>query len=286
MAAVILPISLAFLMFTVGLRLSFGHLAGTATKPVPLLAGLFVQMLLLPALAWMIVKLTGLPAEAALGLMIIAVCPGGITSNYVSLLAGADVALSTAMTLVTSIAASLSIPLLLGLSGIEVGTTSLIRMAVVMTCVTAVPLLLGMAPKAFAPAVAERLSRATDKPAKAVFAGIVLATFWQNREALVASASDTGPAVILLNVTAVLIALSTRFLPGVSKPQSLAIAVETGLQNAAIAIFICASLLGRPGLAVPALIYAVVMNVTALVLVAASRKLGAQDEYSIRRTAT
>ena len=286
MAAIILPISLAFLMFTVGLRLSFGHLAGTAAKPGPLLAGLAVQMVVLPALAWGIIHLFRLPPEAALGLMIIAVCPGGITSNYVSLLAGADVALSTAMTLVTSLAASLSIPLLLGLSGIEVGATSLVRMAVVMTAVTAVPLFLGMAPRAFAPATAERISRATDKLAKAVFAGIVLATFWQNREALITSAADTGPAVVLLNVTAVLIALATRFLPGVSRPQSLAIAVETGLQNAAIAIFICSSLLGRPELAVPALIYAVVMNVTALVLVAVSRRLGAQNDFAIGRTAT
>lgn len=286
MLPVILPIALAFLMFTVGLRLSLANLAATATRPFPLLAGLFVQVLLLPAMAWVIIRIMDLPPEAALGLMIIAVCPGGITSNYVSLLAGADVALSTAMTLVTSIAASLSIPMLLGLSGIEVGATSLVRMALVMTAVTAVPLLLGMVPRALAPALAQRLSRATDAPAKVVFAGIVLATFWQNRDALVASAGDTGPAVLVLNVCAVAVALCTRFLPGISRAQSLAIAVETGLQNAAIAIFICSSLLGRPELAVPALIYAVAMNVTALVLVGAARRLGAKDEIAIGRSAT
>ncbi len=81
MVAAILPIALAFLMFTVGLRLSFAHLAGTATRPGPLLTGLAVQMLVLPALAWVIVHLFHLLPEAALGLMIIAVCPGGITSK-------------------------------------------------------------------------------------------------------------------------------------------------------------------------------------------------------------
>ncbi len=121
--------------------------------------------------------------------------------------------------------------------------------------------------------------------AKAVFAGIVLATFWQNREALLASATDTGPAVALLNITVVAIALCTRFIPGVSRPQSLAIAVETGLQNAAIAIFICASLLGRPELSIPALIYAVMMNITALVLVAVSRRLGAENTFAVGRPA-
>lgn len=270
--AVILPLALAFLMFTVGLRLSLGDLGGTAARPVPLISGLVVQMLMLPALAWIIIRVLNLPPDIALGLMIIAVCPGGITSNYVSLLAGADVALSTAMTLVTSVAAGFSIPLLLGLSGIDVGTTSLVRMAVVMTAVTAVPLALGMLLRAFSGSTAARLEKLLDRPAKVVFAAIVLTTFWQNRTALMESASTVGPAVVLLNLCALGAALCTRFIPGVSRIQALAIAVETGLQNAAIAIFICATILGRPELAVPGLIYAVVMNVTALVLVAAGRR--------------
>ena len=84
-------------------------------------------------------------------------------------------------------------------------------------------------------------------------------------------AGETGPAVVMLNVGAVLLALSTRLVRGISRTQALAIAVETGLQNAAIAIFICTSLLGRAELAVPALVYAVVMNLTALALVASNR---------------
>jgi BASS family bile acid:Na+ symporter len=118
---------------------------------------------------------------------------------------------------------------------------------------------------------AESLKQLLDRPAKLVFAGLVLATFWQNREALLASALVTGLAIVLLNFGGIVMALSTRLLPGISGAQATAIAIETGLQNAAIAIFVCSALLGKPGLAVPALVYAVVMNVTALVLVAASR---------------
>ena len=271
MLALILPLALAFLMFTVGLRLAVADLFATARAPRALLAGLCVQMLVLPALAWILIRLLHLPPDIALGLMIIAICPGGITSNYVSLLAGADVALSTTMTLVTSLAASLTIPALLGLSGIEIGTTSLLRMALVMTAVTAVPLAAGMLVRRSKEAHANTIAAALDRPAKLVFAGIVLATFWQNREALLVHAGETGPAVVMLNVSAVLLALSTRLMRGVSRAQALAIAVETGLQNAAIAIFICTSLLGRAELAVPALIYAVVMNLTALALVASNR---------------
>jgi BASS family bile acid:Na+ symporter len=273
MAAVLLPAALAFLMFTVGLRLSLLHLVGTAMKPAVLFAGLAVQMTGLPVLAWLISRLLSLPADIALGLMVIAVCPGGITSNYVSLLAGADVALSTAMTLVTSVAAGLTIPLLLDLSGVEIGTASLAGMALVTTAVAAIPLLLGMAVRAVAPGRADALQQLFDKPAKIVFAGIVLVTFWQNRVALADNAMMAGPAVLLLNGAGIALALTVSVIARASRQQALAIAVETGLQNAAIAIFICSSILGRPDIAVPALLYAVVMNVTSLLLVFAGHRM-------------
>ncbi|MBL8791982.1 MAG: bile acid:sodium symporter family protein [Rhizobiales bacterium] len=280
MAPVVLPFALAFLMFAVGLRLDMGQLVGTASRPVPLLTGLMVQMLGLPALAWLISQLLSFSPDLALGLMIIAVCPGGITSSYVSLLAGADVALSTAMTIFTSIAASLTIPVLLDLSGIAIGATSLIQMALVMSMVAAIPLVLGMALRAWAPRLAERLKSRLDVPAKVVFSGVVLATFWQNRFALMAAAATAGPAVILLNGAGILLALSTVLVVGISRRQALTIAVETGLQNAAVAIFICSSILGQPELAVPALLYAVVMNLTALLL------LFAGPRFDVARAAT
>ncbi len=273
MAAAILPAALAFLMFTVGLRLSLSQLVGTATKPAVLFAGLAVQMTGLPVLAWLISQLLSLPADIVLGLMVIAACPGGITSNYVSLLAGADVALSTAMTLVTSVAAGLTIPLLLGLSGVAIGTTSLAGMALVTTAVAAIPLLAGMAVRALAPGGADALQQLFDKPAKIVFAGIVLVTFWQNRAALADNALKAGPAVVLLNGAGIALSLTVSAIARASRQQALAIAVETGLQNAAIAIFICSSILGRPDIAVPALLYAVVMNVTALLLVVAGHRM-------------
>lgn len=281
MASAVLPIALAFLMFTVGLRLSLSQLVSISTKPAVLLSGLAVQMIGLPVLAWLISRFLGLSLDITLGLMIIAVCPGGITSNYVSLLAGADVALSTAMTLVTSVVAGLTIPLLLNFSGVDIGSASLAGMALAMTAVAALPLVAGMGVSAAMPHHAETLKRFLDRPAKIVFAGIVLATFWQNRAALVESAFVAGPAVVLLNAAGILLALSIASIARASRPQALAIAVETGLQNAAIAIFICSSILGRPEIAVPALLYAVVMNVTALLLVSAGPRLLASPNATL-----
>jgi BASS family bile acid:Na+ symporter len=239
-------------------------------------------MIGLPVLAWLISRLLELSPDITLGLMIIAVCPGGITSNYVSLLAGADVALSTAMTLVTSVAAGLTIPLLLNFSGVEIGSASLAGMVLVMTVVAALPLVAGMGVRAAMPHRAETLKLFLDKPAKIVFAGIVLATFWQNRAALAESALAAGPAAVLLNGAGVLLALSTSLIVQASRQQALAIAVETGLQNAAIAIFICSGILGRPEIAIPALLYAVVMNVTALLLVSAGPLLLGSPQAALK----
>jgi BASS family bile acid:Na+ symporter len=262
-----LPLGLAFLMVVVGLRLDAGQLWWTLRQPTALLAGLTAQMLVLPLLALTIARGLALPPDLALGLLIIAISPGGITSNYVALLTGADVALSTAMTLITTLAASFTIPLVLGLQGVSSGPTGLLHIALAMTAASAGPLLIGMGFKRLLPVLAQRLESSLGKAAKLVFAGVVLATFWQNRETLLAHLPAIGLACILLNLGAMAAGFAGRLLPGVTAQQSLAMAIECGLQNAAVAMFLCGSVLHRAELQAPALVYAVVMNVSVLGLV-------------------
>lgn len=267
-----LPLALAFLMWVVGLQLKANHLWQVFRHPRALLIGLAIQVGLLPLMAFGIGNLLALPPVMFLGLLIIAISPGGITSNYVALLAEADVALSTAMTLITSLIAGFTIPLLLasGLSPIAVpeiaGIASLGRMALAMTAVTAVPLLLGMALRRYAAATTSRFERSIGIASKLVFAAVVLATFWQNRDALLADFTGIGPACILLNFGAIAAGLATRWIAGLTAPQSLAIAIEAGLQNAAVAILVATVMLQRPELAIPALVYAVVMNISSVAI--------------------
>ena len=272
-----LGFGLAFLMLVVGLRLEAASLAFTFRHPRALLLGLAVQMLVLPLLALLLNRIFALPPELALGLLVIAAAPGGITSNYVALLARADLALSTAMTLTTSLLAPVSLPLVLSLSGALSGAAGFdlagatLRLALGVTAVAALPLALGLwLQRRFAAGV-RRWQAGLERAARLVFALIVLTTFWANRAVMLQHFGSLGAAALALNLGAVAAGLSLR-LVGLSAGQALAAAVECGLQNAAIAIFVAVTVLGRTELAVPALIYAVIMNVTALAVVGLARR--------------
>lgn len=275
MLSAMLPAALAFLMAVVGMRLTFDGLALAFRKPGALAAGLAVQMIALPALALGISGVLRLDAVMTTGLLVVAVAPGGITSSYVALLARANVALSTAMTLVTSLAAGVSIPLVLRASGVELGegppAAAMARASLAMFAVAALPLAAGIALRRRWPATIGRLDRFLDVSSRLTFAAIVLATFWQNREAMLAHVHDVGPAAAALNIAAIGLAFLVAYVLRLERASAFAIAVETGLQNVAMALFVATSLLGRGDLTTPALVYAVVMNVSALALIAAAR---------------
>src|SRR5690606_3807171 len=144
MAEILLPIALAFLMFIVGLRLGFGDFRAIARSPAALAAGLAAQVLLLPAIALGLAYVFGLTPAMRLGLIVVAAAPGGITSNFIAVLSRADVALSTAMTLVTSLLAVVSIPLILSFF-VENGASGglpllMLKTALPVFAVSAVPL--------------------------------------------------------------------------------------------------------------------------------------------------
>lgn len=274
MSAALLPLGLAFLMFVVGLRLTFDGLAEVFRRPAALATGLAAQMVALPLLALGIAAALSLSPAMTTGLLVIAAAPGGITSNYVALAARADVALSTAMTLATSLAAGFSIPAVLFLSGELPGEAAampaLARMGVAMFAVAAIPLLAGIGVRRLFPALSGRAERPLGRLAALVFAAIVLATFWENRAAMAEHAATIGPAAVLLNLCAIAGGFGLGAVTGQPPRRSLAIAVETGLQNVAMAMFVATALLGRSELTAPALVYAVAMNVSALGLIALS----------------
>lgn len=271
MAEILLPIALAFLMFIVGLRLGFGDFRAIARSPAALAAGLAAQVLLLPAIALGLAYVFGLTPAMRLGLIVVAAAPGGITSNFIAVLARADVALSTAMTLVTSLLAVVSIPLILS-AFVENGTGGglpllMLKTALPVFAVSAVPLLLGIAIRGWRPAIASRIEPPLRRIGTVVFAALVVSVFYQNWPAVTAHADDVGPAVVILNLGIIAVALAGGPLLRLPQRQTLAIAIECGLQNVAMAMFVAMTILGRPEIMVPAMIYAITMNVSVLVLV-------------------
>lgn len=231
-------------------------------------------MILLPATAFLLAYLFMLSEPMTVGLVLVAAAPGGVTSNYIAHLAHADVALSAAMTLVTTALSAITIPLVLVLTGLTElpGISGLARMSIMMLGVALVPMAAGMAFANWWPNRAKRAALVLDPLSKLVFAVIVLATFAQNWQPMMAHFASVGPAVIGLNLAALVLAGGAGMLLGLGGQRRRAIMVEASLQNVAVAMFVAGSLLHNPALAIPALIYALAMNISALAQITLAQK--------------
>ncbi len=278
---VLLSAGLAFLMLVVGLRLTWEDFRNLARQPSAVATGLVAQMVMLPVLAVAISRFLGLSPQMSLGLLVVAAAPGGITSNFITLIARGDAALSATMTLGTSLAAAVSIPLVLILGqapvsgGLESLSLAIGKTGIAVLAVSAVPLLIGMVLRRRYPAGIGRWMALLERTASAIFIGIVAAAFYQNWGAMTAHAVEAGPAAVLLNLGAIGGAFAAGTIMRLPSRQTLAIAIECGLQNIAMAMFVAASILQDTSLLIPALVYAVVMNVTALALILTGRLIDA-----------
>lgn len=275
----LLPFGLALIMAHVGLTLTGADFARLAAEPKAVLIGLAAQMLALPLLAFGLIALWPLPPELALGVVLIAAAPGGATSNLLTLLAGGDVALAVTITAISTIASAATLPALSELAGFvtQQGLASFstpvgLMMRSMLIGVVA-PLLVGMAARRFAPRLARRIEPPLRLVSIAIFAAIVAFTFISNAEAFRIHGLSLGPAMLLFNLTAMGGAVALAFSLKLTRKQSVAVAFETGLQNAAVAIVVAVSVLGRPELATPAVIYAFCMNIGALLALPLARRL-------------
>lgn len=268
--AKVLPLGLALLMFVVGLRLRPRDIWAVFKTPKALSIGLAIQVLALPILAFVLGRSLGLSPVMQAGLVLVSAAPGGVTSNYIAYLVRADLALSTGMTLMTTLLSSLTIPLVLMVFGIEgIGTvTSLTNLSLAMLAVTLVPLGLGMGLVAASPRTSAKTLRFFEPIARGIFFAMVAATFIQNWGPMQENLAEVGAAVVALNLGALTLGYGGAILMGLAWPQVRAIMVEASLQNVAVALFVAGSILEQPALSVPALIYAVMMNVSALVQIA------------------
>ena len=196
----LLPLALAFIMFALGLTLVVDDFRRVLTRPKAMLLGLVGQMLVVPLLAFTLVLAWGLQGEMAVGLMILAACPGGVSSGLLTHLARGDTALSISLTAVTSIAAVLSVPFIVDLSMVQFMRTGvnvefpLLKMVRGVFLLTTVPVVLGMSLKAWRPALALRLERPAGRLATVLFVLIVLATFVSQRQVLMDNLGSIGPA--------------------------------------------------------------------------------------------
>lgn len=275
---ILLPLSLAFIMFSMGLALVLEDFKRVFTHPLAMGYGLISQMLVLPLIAFALVASFSLEPNLAVGLIILAACPGGITSNLLTHIAGGDSALSVSLTAVTSLAGVITIPIVvnLGMAWYAGSTATLAlplgSMVTGVFLISTLPLVAGMALRHSRAAWALRIEPGARKVAVFLFILIVVATFMGQWGSIGEFFDAAGPIVIALNVSTIGLALAGARVLRLRRKQAIAIGMECGLQNAAMGIFVAGTLLANSVMVIPSIIYALVMNISAALFIVANRQ--------------
>ena len=269
---VLLPLIFAFIMFSMGLSLVIDDFRRVAKYPKAFMIGLALQVFSLPILGFLVAYLWvnqfGLEPVYAAGLIIIAACPGGVTSNLMTHLGRGDTALSISLTAVISFLTVITLPVIVNLGLTHfMGAESDVHLNVLKTVVgvffiTSVPVIIGMIIKAKNNSFAEKIEPFSRKLATFFLIVIVIAAVVKDLKLLMTSFSTLGPSVLILNILTMVIAYSFSRLLTLSKEQSRAITFECGLQNGTLAIFVAVTLLGNEIMMLPGVVYSLLMFVT------------------------
>ena len=271
---VILSLALAFIMFALGLGLTGSDFLRVVKQPRDFFVGALSQIVLLPVIAFMLVKIWPIAPELAIGVMIIAAAPGGVTSNILTSFAKGDVALSISLTAIISLLCVITVPfivfksvsLLTGSNIIQ--DVSLIDVARKMFLIVTVPVILGMLFKRFAPEMASKLEPIAKKISTGLFVLVLLGAIAKQRENIIPYFAQAGLITLALNVIMMLVAyyLAQLLVSGVQ--QKICITIECGLQNGTLAIVVATLIFGEESLEmIPAATYSLIMFATSLIFI-------------------
>ena len=240
---ILLPISLIFIMFSLGLGLTFDDFKNIIKNPKAFFIGIINQMLILPLVAFCVIAIFGLSNEMAVGMMILACCPGGVTSNIVTKFAKGDTALSISYTAIVSIITVLTLPLVIGFSTVHFMSSNapeinILDLGLIMFAMTTVPVLIGLYINTRHQHISHSFSPFANKIATILFIVIVLGALASEWNAFISNIHLLGPAIIILIMLMLFIGYYSPKLFGINESQSITISVESGIQNATLGITI------------------------------------------------
>ena len=267
----IAPIALALIMLGLGLGLKIEDFTRVIKNPKDFLVGLFCQLIILPIVAYVLIIILRTPIELALGVMIIAAAPGGVTSNVLTKFANGDVALSISLTAIISLISIVSVPLIIFQSAALLGITNIYQeitmtgIALKMALVVTVPVIVGMIIRKFLDNFISSKVSFVNKINFVLFV-IVFAAIWiEERENILSYLSEAGHIVLILNVVMMFVAyyLAKIFATGIE--QRKCIALECGLQNGTLAVFVATQIFSDIVYIIPTAAYALVMYITAFI---------------------
>ena len=273
----IAPICLALIMLGLGLGLSVKDFTRILRTPKDFFVGFFSQLIILPIIALGVALILNLPTAIAIGLMIIAAAPGGVTSNVLTKFANGDVALSISLTAVVSLISIVSVPFVVITSADILGVTissniSMLGIALKMALVVTVPVIIGMVIRGFAEDFILSKINIINKITGWLFV-IVFAAIWiEEKDNILTYLADAGLAVLILNVVMMTLAyfIAKKFVSGVA--QQKCIALECGLQNGTLAVFVATLIFDDVAYVVPTGAYALLMYITGFIFIYILRK--------------
>ncbi|RUO26584.1 bile acid:sodium symporter [Aliidiomarina minuta] len=264
----VLPLSLFIIMFGMGLSLQRQDFARVVKFPKAVTIGLLGQMVLLPAMGFLIAALfVGTPA-LAVGLVLLAACPGGTTSNLISYHARGDLALSVTLTAITSVLTIITIPIVVGLALAVFKNTNvpielpITRMVLTLFVITLLPISLGMLVRGLRTQLAQRLEPKISAFG-AIFLGLlIIIILYEQGDSLLGQLVSAGPSTLLLNVVMMAIGFLLAVWFNLNDRQRASITVEVGVQNSTLAILIASTVLNDGTIALPAAMYSLAMYLT------------------------
>ena len=270
----IAPIILALIMLGLGLGLKIDDFTRILKTPKDFFVGFFSQLIILPLVAYLLIIILKVPPETAIGVMIIAAAPGGVTSNILTKFANGDVALSISLTAVISLISIITVPLIIFTSADLFGITnisqniSMIGIALKMFLVVTVPVILGMIIRKFAENFVNSKIQIFEKLNIILFVIFFIAAFYEERESFIDFLIQAGFITFILNITMMIVAyyLGKTFASGIK--QQKCIALECGLQNGTLAIFVSTQIFGTDIVYItPTAAYALIMYITGFIFV-------------------
>ena len=270
---IILPLSLIFIMFSLGLGLKVQDFKNIMNNPKAFIIGIVNQMIVLPIVAFLIVIIFNLPANLAVGIMILSCCPGGVTSNILTKLAKGDTALSISCTAVASLLTVITLPVIVGLSvtyfmGNNAPPINIILLGLTMFVVSTMPVLLGLYINTKFANISNSFAPISNKISSFLFVAIVIGALASEWTLFIDNVHSLGPAILSLICIMMLVGYNSSKLFGIVDRQASTISIESGIQNGTVGIAIGNIILSTPEVlsaySLPSGVYSILMYIVCL----------------------
>ena len=270
---IFLPISLAIIMFGMGLTLVINDFTRLFTYPKEIFIGLFNQLVFLPLIGFLIILLFDLDSTMAIGIMILSLCPGGPTSNLITQVSRGNIGLSVTLTALASLITVFTIPIILSeaISYFSGETDVIIELPIVQTMIqilviTVIPVSIGMVIRKKNEDFALRMERPMRIASTVLFIIIFLLVMIANKDLIVQAMKEVGLATLLLNLSTMALGYMTAKLFGVKGKSQISITIESGIQNGTLAFVIATTILNNVEMGLPTGAYSIWMFISGGIL--------------------